>query len=197
MLKSPQSTWMCCIIQVDFPLQMSVFRWLVHDRQYRCVWIYHDRDIAEDDRVRVFPDGTEQQINKGDLKPIHIHMIIKLPRRMTAESFSKRFGNYVQFQVCADPAEYARYFLHKTFDSQDKVEYFPDCVCGDSTLYCELTAIRQDDDICGNVNTFIRLVDLCGDFNSAVQQICSAGDAPLLKSVMSHAYFYNSLFKGV
>lgn len=193
-MNNQRSIWMCAIIQHDFPAQMDVFRWIINDKRYRCIWIVHDRDIADDDRVRVLADGTEQEIKAGDIKPEHIHLICKLPKKLTAETFSKRFGAYVNFQVCADPAEYARYFTHDTFDSQGKAEYSPYDVGGDRALYCELTSIRQDDDICGHVQAFLHLVELCGDFNSAISQMCSAGDTPLLRSVLSHAYFYKQLF---
>lgn len=195
---SSKTQWMCGIFQTDFSQQMEVFRWLVNDKQYRCIWITHDRDIAEDDRTRQLPDGSEQEIKKGDIKPAHIHIIIKLQKRLLPETFSKRFGSYVNFQACGDAAEYARYLTHNTFDSKNKAEYSPCDICGDRALYCELTSIRQDDDLCGNVSAFLHLVEMCGSFNDAIAQLCIAGDTPLLRSVMGHAYFYKQLFsKGV
>ena len=193
---SIRSRWMCCIIQVDFPQQMEVFRWICNDDSYRIIWIRHDRDLCEEDRVRVDADGKEVQLYKGQPKPDHIHCIIKLPNKsgLTAETFSKRFGNYVHFQICADPEEYAKYFTHDTFDSCNKAHYESMSVCGDRALYYELLKHRHCDDLCSMVSHFSSIVGNCGDYRSAIEQVCSAGDADLLRSVMSHAYFYKTLF---
>lgn len=197
LILSKQSCWMCAVIQCDFPSQMNVFRWIMKDKQYRAIYIIHGRDIVQEERVRVLADGSESLLLKGSLKPEHIHMIIRIPKKLSADTFSKRFGSYVNFQICADPAEYARYLTHDTFDSQDKAHYSPAEVDGDMMLYSELTSISQCDDIAAHVSRFFHFAEMCGDFCLTVQQISNAGDVDLLRSVMSHAYFYKSFFKGV
>lgn len=192
-----QSVWMCAVIQCDFSSQMDVFRWIMQDKQYRACYIIHGRDIVEEERVRVLSDGSETLLLKGSLKPEHIHMIIRIPKKLTADTFSKRFGCYVNFQLCADPSEYARYLTHNTFDSQDKARYSPAEVDGDMTLYSELTQISQSDDIASHVSRFFHFAEMCGDFSTTVHQISDAGDVDLLRSIMSHAYFYKAFFKGV
>lgn len=188
---SRQSVWMCAVIQSDFPNQMDVFRWLCKDDQYRVIYILHDRDIVEEEHVRKMPDDTEKTMKVGDLKIPHYHLIIKIPSKLTAETFSKRFGNYVNFQICGDSKEYAHYLTHETFSARDKHQYMRNQVKGDLSLYHDLMTGAKDDDTCEVIARFSQAVSLCdGDKAFAIQYLCGQHDITAVRSVMSHAYFY-------
>lgn len=191
MAHARQSMWMCAVIQADFTEQMDVFRWLQTDNQYRCIWILHDHDLTEEEHVRKMPDGSEVTLKVGDRKYPHYHIIVKIPSKLSAETFSKRFGNYVNFQVCGDSKEYARYLTHETFSARDKYKYSRDEVCGDTALYHDLMVGAKDDDTCDIVERFADLVTLCnGDKALAVKMLCATHDISAVKSIMAHAYFY-------
>lgn len=181
---------MCGVIQCDFPNQMNVFRWLISDSSYRCIYITHDKDIILESRDRQLEDGTIQHLNVGDLKPPHIHIIIKLSNRLLPETFSKRFGNYVNFLACADSREYARYLTHETFGSQDKARYDRAEIQGDLDYYFSLVNTSAD-----SSNDVIRRVchaaEICGSRQSALDMLIQNHDVYAVKSLMSHAYFYN------
>ena len=46
-------------------------------------------------------DGSESQFRAGDLKPAHIHMIIRVRKKMRASTLSKRFCEQVHFEATA------------------------------------------------------------------------------------------------
>lgn len=189
-MANSSSMWMCAVIQCDFPNQMDVFRWLQHDEQYRIIYICHDRDICEETHVRVDADGIESTIEQGTLKPEHIHIIIKLPRRLSAETFTKRFGGYVNFQVCVDPPEYARYFTHSTYTSKDKHHYAKSAVRGDLQLYYELMQSQTAKDTLSVVSRIFEYGRECATNQDIVLECINRGDSDALHSIMSHAYFY-------
>lgn len=186
-----QSTWMCAVVQADFQEQMDVFRWLQNDTQYRIIWILHDHDTVEEEHFRKMPDGTEKKLEKGATKFPHYHIIVKIPSKLSSETFSKRFGSYVNFQVCGDSKEYARYLTHETFSARDKYKYSRDDVSGDMSLYHDLMVCAKDDDTCDIIERFSDMVNLCnGDKALAVKMLCATHDISAVKSIMSHAYFY-------
>lgn len=189
-----QSVWMRCIIQTDFSEQMDVFRWLISDKYYRCIYILHDHDqIMDETEVhdRLMPDGTEKHYAVGDLKPPHYHMIIKLPKKLTADTFSKRFGSYVHFQVCSDPQNYARYFLHNTFVSKHKYQYELYCIKGDADLCCDLLKPQSAVDQVECLRRFMALYEAMGsNARDTIEAALLSSDTDLVKSVMSHSYFY-------
>ena len=189
-----QSVWMRCIIQEDFTDQMDVFRWLVSDITYQVIYIRHDRDTIQtedEEHERTMPDGTTVQMKIGDTKHPHYHMIVRLPKKLTADTFSKRFGNYVHFQICADPQNYAQYFMHKTFTSRGKVQYDRAEIKGDSDMIAELLKGVKSSDSLQCVRRFTEMLMICGgDEKKAVQQLCEESDADTVKSLMAHPYFY-------
>lgn len=189
-----QSTWMRCIIQCDFPDQMEVFRWLVSDITYQCCYILHDRDeikTEDEEHERTMPDGSTKEMKIGMRKFPHYHMIVRIPKKLSADTFSKRFGNYVHFQVCSDPANYCQYFMHKTFISRNKVQYSREEIKGDSDLICELLKGIKCTDSIQCVRRFTELLLICNnDEHKAIQQLCAESDADTLKSIMAHPYFY-------
>lgn len=189
-----QTLWMCCVIQCDFSHQMDVFRWLKDDDQYRCIYICHDHDICDEERDREDESGNTTHLQVGDLKPEHIHMIIKLQKRMSPDTFSKRFGCYVNFQLCADPSEYARYFTHDTFGSKHKHHYAKSNVRGDLQLYQDLLKGQKTHDSLSVVQRYIDMVREGIPHTDIISEICSRGDADLLNSIMGHSYFYNNFF---
>ena len=137
------------------------------------------------------PDGSEVVLKVGDRKYPHYHIIIKIPSKLSAETFSKRFGNYVNFQVCGDSKEYARYLTHETFSARDKYKYAREDICGDIALYHDLMVGAKDDDSCDIVERFAELTNLCnGDKALAVKMLCATHDISAIKSIMAHAYFY-------
>lgn len=189
-----QSVWMRCIIQTDFHDQMEVFRWLINDDYYRCIWILHDCDkIIDETEVheRIMPDGSEKHYGIGDIKPPHYHVIVRLPKKLTADTFTKRFGSYVHFQVCSDPANYARYFMHDTFISKHKFQYPRSDIRGDPALANDLLRSQSASDQVECLRRFLTLYDaFFGDPKQIIENALSASDTDLIRSVMSHSYFY-------
>ena len=191
MAHARQSVWMCAVVQSDFTEQMDVFRWLCNDNQYRVIYILHDRDTVEEEHTRTMPDGTEMQMKVGDLKIPHYHLIVRIPSKLSAETFSKRFGNYVNFQVCGDSKEYARYLTHETFSARDKYKYSREQVSGDIALYRDLMVSAVDNDPCAIIERVSELTTACnGDKALMLKMLCSVHDVEAVKSIMAHAYFY-------
>lgn len=195
-----QSVWMCARFALWSDTQLEVFRWLVSDAQYRCVYILHDRDTADSEDV-----GKEYHMDAdivktyalGDPKPPHYHMIIRIPKKLSAETFSKRFGKYVNFQICGDPSDYAFYLTHQTFASKHKYQYNESDVCGDVAMYKDLIKTNFGDDVCATILQFTDAVRRAnGDQQKAVALLCREGNAHVLRSVMSHGYFYANFCEG-
>lgn len=189
----PTSVHMVGIIQWDYVNQMDVLHWILNDSQYRAFAILHDRDIHEHDGERVSGiTGETVDYKSGDVKAPHYHLYVKLPRKLAAATFSKRFGNYVHFQICADPIENARYFLHETFDSRAKAHYDRSELQGDTALAAEYLKSAADDDSLSICRRFLEAVeDNTGDECAAVRALIASGDLAAVKSVMSHPYFYS------
>lgn len=187
------SYYFCAVFQCRFREQMDVFRWIMNDSSYRICAIVHDRDIATEDHEAAFPDGDTIVIHAGERIPEHYHAIIKVSRRITAESMSKRFGGYVHFEACSDPCEYARYLTHDTFSSRDKVRYEASSVIGDTALYHELVrrAITVDET---QVYHRLRLyIERCGSPKDAIYYALMHDDIEVYKWASAHAYFVNLL----
>lgn len=193
-MANQSSLWMCCVIQTDFPNQMDVFRWLRDSDMYRIVYICHDRDIVDEEHERTDGDGQTTILKVGDTKPEHIHCIIKLPKRLSASTMTKRFGAYVNFQLCADPQEYALYLTHSTFDSRKKYHYSKSRVKGDLQLYNDLIRGQVTKDTLSCVNRYLSYVRDGLTRAQIVEELCDRGDTDLLQSVMGHAFFYSQFF---
>lgn len=187
------SVHMIAVIQWDYADQMTVFDWILHDKQYRAFAILHDRDIYEEDGERVSGITGETIKHKaGEVKAPHYHLYVKLQKKLSAATFSKRFGNYVHFQICADPLEKTRYFLHETFDSRAKAHYDRSELQGDIALAAEYLKSAADDDSLSICRRFLEAVeDNTGDECAAVRALIASGDLAAVKSVMSHPYFYS------
>lgn len=188
------SYFFVAVFQCRFPQQMEVFRWLLNDKAYRVCAIIHDRDIATEDHEILSPDSDESiKISAGDRVPEHYHMIIKTARRITAESMTKRFGGYVNFQAASDPCEYARYMTHDTFSAKDKVKYEDSAIIGDTALYHDLIrkAITVDE---SQIYQRLRLyLEKCGSPKNAINYALAHNDIEVYKFAASHAYFVNNL----
>ena len=188
----PTSIHMHAIIQSDYGDQMSVLNWILNDKTYRAFAILHNRDIHEKDGERKTGSGEIVQYNRGEKKYPHYHLYVKLPRKLAARTFSKRFGNYVNFEICADPGENARYYLHDTFDSQHKAHYDASEIIGDSALFADYTASACADDSLDICRRFLETVaDNDGDERAAVRALIMSGDSAAVRSVMAHPYFYS------
>lgn len=192
------------VVQTDNPHQMDVFRWLISDSAYTVVWILHDHDCYSlydmDEQtggkyhIRKGWDNV-QQFEVGDLKPAHIHGIVKCGRKATPETMSGRFGQYVTFQGVSDVQQCALYLCHRTFDSRNKYQYPDFCVQGDLDQYAEWAGLGQN-----VVAICRRWLDYCKQaryndsdvFATALKIAIAAGDKTLVKSVMSHSYFYKN-----
>lgn len=201
------------VVQTDYPHQMDVFRWLISDSAYTVVWILHDRDrysLYDMDEqtgykyhVRKGWDHV-QQFHVDDLKPAHIHGIVKCGRKCTPETMSGRFGQYVTFQGVSDVQQCALYLTHRTFDARNKFQYPEFAVQGDLDYYAECAGLGQTEcDMCRRWlgycaaarDNFIGggVVDSGAIFALAVKLAIAAGDKSLVKNVMSHSYFYKNL----
>lgn len=190
-----QRTHFAAVFQLDEPQQMEVFRWLQSDDTYRVIWILHDRDYDDE----------------GNRKKPHYHMIVKTPRKMQASTMFKRFGGYVYFEALGDPSEYARYLTHSTFESRNKTRYDAGKICGDIQMYNELrhaqeaTPIEAVERWLGYKRSAVNggfLDELPAQMErndiereidkSALRLALDAGDLQLVKSIMSHSYFYKT-----
>ena len=73
-------------------------------------------------------DGSESQFRAGDIKPAHIHMIVRVRKKMRASTLSKRFCGQVHFESTAqkygDTFEACRYLTHELSRSV-KIPVFP------------------------------------------------------------------------
>ena len=192
---SVPSFYFAAVFQCRFSDQMSVFRWILNDSGYRVCAIIHDRDTAYEDHAVSMPDGSEIEIKSGERVPEHYHAIIKVSRRITAESMCKRFGGYVHFEALSDPSEYARYMVHDTFASRNKPRYEQSAVIGDTALYSELVrrAVTVDDT---QIYHRLRLyIERCGSPKEAIYYALMHDDIDVYKWASSHAYFVNLLCK--
>jgi hypothetical protein len=190
---------------------MDVFRWLISDSAYTVVWILHDHDRytlhdmdAETGYKYHIRKGWEhvQQFYVDDVKFPHIHGIVKCGRKCTPETMSGRFGQFVTFQGVSDVQQCALYLTHRTFDARDKFQYPEFAVQGDLDQYAEWAGLGQNEvDICRRWLDFMEQArnvnrdcnGQTGDFFSmAIKLAIAAGDKTLVKSVMSHSYFYKN-----
>lgn len=210
-----QYTVFRAVVQTDRPHQMDVFRWLISDSAYSVCWILHDRDkYAPEDCEGVDPITHErfhlrkgwdnvQRFTVGQTKPAHIHMIVKTGRKCTGETMSERFGHYVTFEGVTDVQATALYLTHRTYAARNKYQYPEMCVQGDLDLYANLAGLGQDEmHLCRRWLEYMRQArdverdgyGQTGDFYSmAIKLAIAAGDKALVKSVMSHGYFYKNL----
>ena len=176
--REPQTRYFVAVAQMDKPVQMDVIRWLLSDLQYECAAILHDKDRNE----------------KGELKNAHVHILLRTPRKLTAKTLSKRFGNYVHFGVCKDPFEYARYLTHSTFNSRDKYQYNRCDIMGNQDFYNEM--IHDSGECLRFAETWSGLLAQCnGSLQDAFEMAVKLGYQDLCKSIMSHGYFYEKYFR--
>lgn len=190
------------VVQTDNPHQMDVFRWLIYDSAYTVVWILHDHDrYAPEDmdengrHVRIGWQNI-QEFHVNDLKPAHIHGIVKTGRKCTGETMSGRFGQYVHFEGVTDVQQCALYLTHRTYDARNKYQYPEFAVQGDLDYYAELAQLGQNElDICRRWLDYCKQAqDIGGDvYATAIKVAIAAGDKTIIKSVMSHSYFYKNL----
>ena len=48
------------VVQCDYSEQMDVFRWILNDASYACIWIRHDKDsYTQEDISERATDGAE------------------------------------------------------------------------------------------------------------------------------------------
>lgn len=179
--RPPQSKTFIAVVQQDEHMQVEVFNWLKKDPTYRLLYILHDRDVYTD--TDKLPDAK----SVGDKKNPHYHLFVVAPRKISANTMSKRFGNYVHFLLCADPFEQIRYMTHSTFQSRDKAQYEVLDLRGDLTLLHDYAA---HPDFLEDVSRISDLSDFC-DRRTAVKEILRSGDKRALQSLMAHAHFYD------
>lgn len=194
----PQSVWFSFVAQVDFAEQMDVYRFLIQSPNYLCVHILHDRDIVTKAHVRKNGDGSESQINVGDAAFPHIHGIVKLPKKITANKLGERFAHYLHFQRLIDPQEYALYILHRTYLAikEGKTLYDYSDLRGDKVLLSKLY-YEYHDDVSENIASYrAALMQHNGDSVSAVQQLLKDGNYAAVKDIRAHAYFYSRYVDG-
>ena len=191
------SLYFCAVIQTDFKNQMDVYRYLVKSSVYKCICITHDKDRYLQDYSRTDEHGVTHDYKTGDLCVPHIHMIIRCPKRISADTLTKRFGAYVNFQICYDPYEYALYFTHDTFQAirDGKTRYPKDAIFGDSDLmnkYVRLPCQNSSDCVQEFYSAFMR----GGSCQSAISILISEGAHKTINDVKSHAYFYHRFVCG-
>lgn len=184
------------VAQADEQSQMDVLRWLRSDWRYRVVTILHDRDIHDEESIEKLKKRAEKDEslledlpNIGDLKKPHYHGIVRISKKITAASFTKRFGGYLHFELLHDSAEYAFYLLHRTFNSQHKTRYDKKELLDDVSLWEEISDSEHDEDLLTIVESVLGYKDENGQIS--VADILKNNDVLALRSLMSHSYFYN------
>lgn len=172
------------VAQLDESHQMDVVRWLQGDAHYRVCTIVHDHDTYSEN------DGIPEGRAVGDVKPAHVHGIVRVGSKITAGGMKKRFGGYLHFILLEDPAEYAEYMIHNTFRSRDKYKYSPDMVMDDVSLWQELRGTCFDDDCVQTVRRVKAYLRDTAD-SGLIDNVLKHNDVAALRSIMSHAYFYS------
>lgn len=186
-----QSRYFRAVVQERETGQMDVLRWLEKDGLYEVCFIRHDRDRRDADATDA--DDSDCCDDDGRILP-HYHIIIRVPKKCTASTMTKRFGGYVHFQRCSDPFDYAHYLTHEVFRARHKFQYSRDDVRGDMDFYHELLA-DYDSAFMNDLKVWREYVkDAEGDAPRAFEQALQNGNKRLIKSIMSHSYFYNVYF---
>lgn len=191
--RQERGVWFRFNAKADFPNQMEVVRWLRNDPRYRVVTIEHNRDHydeEEDGKEITLGDGTKVTVHAGEVKPLHTHGIVRLGSKITAASLVKRFGGYLHFELLHDPAEAAAYMLHRTFNSQHKVQYEYTELLDDVALWDELQDAQRQDDVLAVVRKVSSYRDDKGAIS--VERMLEDGDTVSLRSLIAHSYFYKS-----
>ena len=49
--REPVALDFIAVVQCDYAPQMDVFRWLLNDASYACIWIQHDKDTFTADDI--------------------------------------------------------------------------------------------------------------------------------------------------
>lgn len=213
------------VAQCDFPAQMGVVRWLLSDPLYQLVGIKHDRDIytveeiqdqitgreqpAGDYYTRTNGDGSLSQFRAGDVKPAHVHLLLRTTAKMRASTLSARFCDQLHFQAAVDAPHCARYLLHRTFDSRTKAQYewnelffSESCKAGSVEWYNSLYGgfSHGTCDVVGRIQVVRESIAALRDSgeispnrtdNQALcDELVRIGDSEAVGSLMAHAYFY-------
>lgn len=177
------------IAQADSEDQMSVARWLMCDPLYECIWILHDKDVNQDDDK----DDCQTTFDGSDRIKPHFHFIVRIPKKCSALTMTKRFGGYINFQRCTDPFDYAYYLTHEVFRARNKHRYSESEICGDMDFKKELRSkIGRDVDLCKQWQRYLN--DANGNIQLACQFAVRDGNGALIKQLKSHAYFYERFF---
>lgn len=191
--RQERGVWFRFTAKAEFTDQMDVVRWLRKDPRYRVVTILHNRDVydeSEDGKEVTKPDGTKVTAHAGEPKPLHYHGIVRIGSKITASSLCKRFGGYLHFDLCHDPAEVAAYMLHRTFNSQHKHQYEYTDLLDDVALWDELQDAQRQDDVLAVVRKVSSYRDDRGAIS--VERMLEDGDAVSLRALIAHSYFYKS-----
>lgn len=187
--RAQRGVWFGFVAQADISEQMDVVRWLRTDTRYRVVTILHNKDTYEEDST-ITRDGAEVAVKKGDRKSDHFHGIVRVGSKITAQSLAKRFGAYLHFELLSDPAEYAMYMLHQTFNAREKAKYDYSELLDDVALWDEITEKEREDDVCAVVRKVASYRTDSGEIS--VDDMLTASDAVALRSLMGHSYFYKT-----
>lgn len=132
---------------------------MLHNNVYKCLYILHDRDIAEN----------------GELKKPHIHFILKFQNGRTISAVASEMQiseNYIQ--GLSSFRSYCSYLIH--MDEPSKAQYLPQEVCG--SLFNEfLQVISKADDESTKV---LKIIDYIYSspmlsISGLVQWVCTEG----------------------
>lgn len=193
---APASRYFRAVVQTSSEQQMSVARWLMEDPLYETIWILHDKDVCSDDALDTNDDECfhEETFENSDRIKPHYHFIIRAPKKIAAQTMTKRFGGYVHFQLCGDPFDYAYYITHETFRARKKHRYSESEICGDMDFMRELRSkTGKDIDLCRSWQQYL------DDAHGCIEQACTLairdGNGQLIKQLKSHAYFYEHFFR--
>lgn len=198
-----RTVYHCFVAQCEIPEQVDVVRWLLNNpSDFKVAWIVHFLDKRPADSVAAEQlEENESDIHfydsSGTVKS-HIHGIVKVPKKISPESLSSSFAQYIHFQRCSNPQRYLQYMLHRDFKSsfdKNKHQYeFEELQTNDNDFLMSLCTPLEDSDI---VRRWLSYLDRAsGVVPVAMSMAVADSDFVLVREIKNHAFFYSRFFTG-
>lgn len=185
--RPPTTRYFRAIIQATIPEQMEVLDYIRLYQPFEACYILHWLDKKADSE-----DGEQMDETTGLVKP-HYHLICRVPKKITENTMSGRFGNYVHFQRCTDPNDAALYLTHEVFRARHKHLYPRDLVEGDKSFYNDL--LGDSSNVQYHCDEWLQTLKDCNyHLQTAFYAVMKSGNKGLIKSIMSHSFFYKTFF---
>ena len=189
-----RTVYHCFVAQCEIPEQVDVLRWMLNDpANYKVAWICHflDKKPLESVTPEQLEDN-EQSIHfydaSGKVKE-HLHAIVKVPKKISPESLSASFAQYIHFQRCSNPQRYLQYMLHRDFKSSfdtNKHQYdFDELQTNDNDFLMSLCTPIEDTDIVRRWLSYLERAS--GVVPVAMSLAVQESDFVLVREIKNHA----------